>query len=238
MRLLSYNIHKGIGGRDRRYRLARIIDVIAAQNPDILCLQEVDQGARRSRFDDQPALLAEAFFGAGNAYKMNVTLKQGGYGNLLLSRWPLLQSHDIDLQMGWRKKRSAQVVEIASPTGPLVVVNHHLGLAEHERHWQIRTLLDSAPMQALADRPTVVIGDFNDWRNKLHKGLLKEAHFSRVSAPPSRFRSFPAWLPAGSLDKAFIRGDITLIGAHIVRSQLAREASDHLPLVVDISVPG
>ena len=32
MRLLSYNIHKGIGGRDRRYRLARVIEVIEEEN--------------------------------------------------------------------------------------------------------------------------------------------------------------------------------------------------------------
>ena len=30
MRLLSWNIHKGIGGRDRRYALRRIIDCIEA----------------------------------------------------------------------------------------------------------------------------------------------------------------------------------------------------------------
>ena len=35
MRMLSYNIHKGIGGRDRRYRLERIIRVIEDENPDL-----------------------------------------------------------------------------------------------------------------------------------------------------------------------------------------------------------
>ena len=48
MRLLTYNIHKGIGGRDRRYSLERIIDVIEAENPDLICLQEVDRHVRRS----------------------------------------------------------------------------------------------------------------------------------------------------------------------------------------------
>ena len=48
MRLLSYNIHKGIGGRDRRYRLARVIEVIEEENPDLLLLQEVSRDAPRS----------------------------------------------------------------------------------------------------------------------------------------------------------------------------------------------
>ena len=60
MRLLSYNIHKGIGGRDRRYRLERVIQVIQDEDPDLICLQEVDRHLSRSRHDDQPKKLAEA----------------------------------------------------------------------------------------------------------------------------------------------------------------------------------
>ena len=57
----TYNIHKGIGGRDRRYRLERVVEVIAAEQPDVILLQEVDRHVRRSRFDDQPKLLARHF---------------------------------------------------------------------------------------------------------------------------------------------------------------------------------
>src|SRR5665213_1819190 len=58
MKLLTYNIHKGVGA-DRRYRLERVIAVIKAEAPDLICLQEVDRNVRRSRRDDQPALLAD-----------------------------------------------------------------------------------------------------------------------------------------------------------------------------------
>ncbi|MCA9067909.1 MAG: endonuclease/exonuclease/phosphatase family protein, partial [Planctomycetaceae bacterium] len=80
MRLLSYNIHKGIGGRDRRYRLERIIDVIEQENPDLICLQEVDRNVRRSKFHNQPKLLAEYFNATEELYQLNVHLKSGGYG--------------------------------------------------------------------------------------------------------------------------------------------------------------
>src|SRR5206468_2107075 len=46
MRLLTYNIHKGVGGSDRRYRLERAVAVIAAEEPDLVCLQEVDRHVR------------------------------------------------------------------------------------------------------------------------------------------------------------------------------------------------
>ena len=69
MRLLSYNIHKGIGGRDRRYRIERIIRVIEEESPDLVCLQEVDRNVRRSRHDDQPRRFAEAFQAATHLYQ-------------------------------------------------------------------------------------------------------------------------------------------------------------------------
>jgi len=46
-------------------------------------------------------------------------------------------------------------------------------------------------------------------------------------------RSFPAYLAIGSPDKAYYRGDILIRTARIVRTPLAKRASDHLPLVVD-----
>jgi endonuclease/exonuclease/phosphatase family metal-dependent hydrolase len=49
----------------------------------------------------------------------------------------------------------------------------------------------------------------------------------------SQFRSFPAWLPLGALDKAFVRGALAVRQARIVRTSLTRVASDHLPLVID-----
>jgi len=234
VRLLSYNIHKGIGGRDRRYRLERIIAVIEAEEPDIICLQEVDRGVRRSRYEDQPELLAEHFGAAGRAYQLNVTIKNGGYGNLLLSRWPMRACIDLDLKMGWRKARAAQIATLATPLGPLTVVNQHLGLAEHERRWQVARLLDAELLDP--GHPTIVAGDFNDWRNTLAGAAFGPAGFRQVTAPPSRFRSFPAYMPAGSLDKAFVRGEIAVAGARIARSPIARDASDHLPLVVDLRI--
>ena len=63
-----------------------------------------------------------------------------------------------------------------------------------------------------------------------------EHGFAQVTVPPSRFRSFPAYLPMASLDKVYVRGPITIESAHAVRTKLTRRASDHLPVVVDFAV--
>lgn len=247
MRILSYNIHKGIGGRDRRYRLQRILDVIAAENPDVVCLQEVDRNVRRSNFDHQPERIAEAFGAVGRMYQFNVTVQTGGYGNLLLTRSPLLEQHQISLTLRGRKPRGAQIAVLTaslpagwSATGDssaasrIRVVNWHLGLAEKERHWQVRRLLEHHLFRGQAELPTVIIGDYNDWRNTLHRGPFAVHHFQQATTPPSRFRSFPAWMPLGSLDKVFHTPNVVIEHIRLPKTPLTRTASDHLPLVVDL----
>jgi endonuclease/exonuclease/phosphatase family metal-dependent hydrolase len=233
MRLLSYNIHKGIGGRDRRYRLERILAVIEHENPDLICLQEVDRNVRRSRFHNQPQMFAERFNAADFAFQINVHLKTGGYGNLVLSRWPFESRHHVSLRRNNKKPRGAQLVVVRTPEGPLHLVNWHLGLAERERRWQVEHLLKHHLFREAAELPTLIIGDFNDWRNTLNNGLFPGSGFEQITRPISRFRSFPAYMPMGSLDKAYCRGEIQIVEAHVVKTQQAKAASDHLPLVVD-----
>ena len=234
MRLISYNIHKGIGGRDRLYRLSRVLDVIEQENPDLCCLQEVDRGVPRSRYSDQPHLLSDALCAEGCMYQMNVRLKKGGYGNLLLTRWPITERHSISLGLPGKKPRGAQLAIVDSPEGLLRLVNLHLGLGEKERHEQICHLLSHRLFRRTADLPTVIAGDTNDWRNTLAEGSLAERGFSHVTTPISRYRTFPAYLAVGSLDKAYYRGAIRVTHARAVRSKMAKAASDHLPLVVDL----
>ena len=57
LRVLSYNIHKCIGGVDRRYEPTRIAEVIRKLDADILMLQEVDAGVARSKGDQQVEVL-------------------------------------------------------------------------------------------------------------------------------------------------------------------------------------
>lgn len=233
---MTYNIHKGIGGRDRLYRIERIVEAIRHERPDVLCLQEVDRNVRRSSFDDQPGLLAAALEFEYSAYQFNHRVGQGGYGNLVLSRFPVSQRHNLSLRFKGRKNRRAQLLVIETDGGPLRLVNWHLGLSEKERHWQVEKLLQTDRFNRYAGMPTVIAGDCNDWRNTLHRGALAGHDLAQVTAPPSRFRSFPAYMPVGSLDKAFCCNRAIVERAHVVRSQLTAKASDHLPLVIDLKL--
>lgn len=233
MRLVTYNIHKGIGGTDRRYDLDRIIDVLVTLEADFLCLQEVTIDLPRTSRHDQADILAERFQPMFATFQQNVHWKVGGYGNLLLSRWPFQEHHRISLRFEQKKPRGAQLVVVETPSGPLRVTNWHLGLSERERHWQVHRLLSHAVFRATDEHPTLMCGDFNDWRNKLGNALLLAHGFTQATLPAGRFRSFPAAMPVMSLDKLFHCEEIHIESAHLVKTQQARRASDHLPLVVD-----
>ena len=234
MRVISYNIHKGIGGRDRRYRLERIIRVIEEQHPDIICLQEVDRHVARTRHDDQPRKLADAFVRWSISISSTCGVKDGGYGNLVLSRWPFRVASP-----GLAPAQEAQAPRCAAggrrdARGP--ACNWCTGTSawpSASGTGRSRHLLEHALFRESAHLPTLIVGDFNDWRNTLARGPFARHGFVQVTAPRWRFRSFPAYLPVASLDKAFVRGPSTIRHARIVHSRLARDASDHLPLVVD-----
>ena len=104
LRVVTWNIHKGIGGIDRLYRLERVIAALRALSPDLALLQEVSDDFPRSRFHDQAEMLSEALGMRHMAFHPEHRFDMGGYGNAILSRWPLYDVHHIDLTIGRKKK--------------------------------------------------------------------------------------------------------------------------------------
>ncbi len=238
-RLVSYNIHKGIGGVDRRYRPDRIIETLRHYAGDVVLLQEVDDGVPRSRHHRQVDYLGDALEMPHRAYQRNVKLRHGHYGNAILSRWPLHEIHEIDLTIRWKKRRGALVVRLdlseRRAACSLNIVNVHLGLAGFERAIQIRRILADMALERLAEKgPLIVAGDFNDGGDRLGTRWLLPAGFE---AGLGKVRTFPAVLPVRPLDRIFYRGDLRLLRGFAGHTKLARQASDHLPVVAEFELP-
>jgi len=241
LRVITWNIHKGIGGVDRRYRPERIIAVIAHYAPDILLLQEVDEGAERSRSHRQIDLIGDALGLRHRAYGPNVRLRRrpGHYGNATLARWPLREVKNIDLTVRPKKRRGILYtrchVEQGGHTRSLAIFNLHLGLAGFERSIQLRRFLASRPFAVfLARTPILLGGDFNDVWGTLDRRFLVPAGFRRAGKIA---HTYPAFLPVRPLDGLHLRGDLEATRCFRSRMKLAREASDHLPLVADLHLP-
>jgi endonuclease/exonuclease/phosphatase family metal-dependent hydrolase len=242
-KLLTYNIHKCIGGVDRRYDPRRIIDVIAHYEPDLVLLQEVDQYAKRSNGDRQVDLLGEPLGFRHRTYFPNVTLRGGGaYGNAILSRFPLTETTNIDVTIPPKKRRSILHARYrirltgnsGESTRTVHIYNLHLGLSGIERRLQLRKFLESHPFVGLHYRtPIIIAGDFNDVWGTLGKKLLVPAGFNGLRRP---LRTFPAYAPIRALDSLYVRGDVRLVGVQRPRLAVAKRASDHLPLIVELEV--
>jgi endonuclease/exonuclease/phosphatase family metal-dependent hydrolase len=153
-----------------------------------------------------------------------------------LSRHPLTDIHHIDLTIGWRKKRgliSARMhVHSEGHARTVHVFNLHLGLAGSERGLQLSKFLECHPFAGLHHQtPIVLAGDLNDVWGSLGPRFLAPAGFSRAG---SLTNTFPAMFPLRPLDGIFVRGGVEATACSTSRSQLARNASDHLPLVADL----
>ena len=237
--LVTYNIHKGIGGIDRRYRPERIIDALQHHRPDIVLLQEVDDGAARSQHHRQVDLFGDALGLAHRAFQPNVRLRTGTYGNAILSRFPMTGVEHIELTIPLKKRRRALAAHCRleghdGRTHNLLVVNSHLGLAGFERTIQIRRILDfHALAHAHHHTAVVVAGDMNDVWHGLGRRLLEPAGFLPAAGA---IRTFPAAMPMRALDRIYFRGRLLLHGAHASRTAVARRASDHLPLVAEFEM--
>jgi endonuclease/exonuclease/phosphatase family metal-dependent hydrolase len=236
--VVSWNIHKGIGGIDRRYRIDRVISVLAGVAPDIALLQEVTDGLPRAHFHDQAALLAEALDMHHVAFGPQHRFSVGGYGNAILSRFPLSQIEHVDLTIGKRKKRGAIVahtrVDFGEHTRSVALFNLHLGLAGSERDRQLERFLSCGPLARLhAETPVVLAGDFNDLWGSLGPRILQPAGFARVG---TTVNTFPAAVPVRPLDGIFVRGHFRSRTCRSLYDTLTRQASDHLPLVAELDL--
>jgi endonuclease/exonuclease/phosphatase family metal-dependent hydrolase len=242
LRLLSWNIHKCIGGLDRRYDPERVAATIRHYAPDVACLQEVDHQAPRSKRHQQVDVLGEACGYRHRTWFPNVKVRGGGeYGNAILAKHALTSTENIDLTIPPKKRRSVlharYRVRLDHPAaGPVTrtihVFNLHLGLAGYERKRQLAKFLASHPFAGLDHRtPVIVCGDFNDVWGTLGRQLVPSGF--RGATP---IRTFPSWGPVRALDSIYVRGNVRVEHIQAARLDVARRASDHLALVADLIV--
>lgn len=241
LQVLTWNIHKGIG-MDRKFRPDRICEVILHHQPDIVLLQEVDRGVPRSRRLHLDKVIAETADYPYSAWAGNHVLREGSYGNATLSRFSLRRKSNLDLTIGKRKRRGCLYTRIRLPKQfkDLHVFNWHLGLSAQERRQQVSSFLTQGTVENLNKNARVLIGgDTNDWRNLLfHSAGLSEAGFHSWSEGGRRrhIATYPSVAPLGALDKFFWRGPFYHPRVHSSRLQLAKTASDHLPLLVEFDL--
>ncbi len=215
LHVTTFNIHKGFSQFNRRMMVHELRERLRHLNPDIVFLQEV-QGLHLGHAENhhdwpsepQHEFLAEDVWHAA-AYGHNMVYDHGHHGNAILSRFPILHSHNQDVTHLQFEKRGLLHCRIELPGGqPAHCVCVHLSLFGYSRRRQMMALADYLDRMADLDAPLIIAGDFNDWNNRASQHLtqrlgLTEVFSGRNGAP---CRSFPAALPMFRLDRIYVRG--------------------------------
>ena len=228
LRLASYNIHIGVG-RDGLFHPERIEAVVRELDADVIALQEVQLG--EGTFD----MLAHLEEATGYTSLAGPTLTHpthGHYGNAVLSRHPIVGHRRLDLSVPGHEPRGALDATIACGDGvTLRVLATHLGLRPTERRHQVRRLLREVSADTHLG-PTVLLGDLNEWFLWGRPLRWLHRHFERPPAP----NTFPSGWPLIALDRVWVKPRACLRGIDVHHSALARQASDHLPVVAALDL--
>jgi endonuclease/exonuclease/phosphatase family metal-dependent hydrolase len=231
LRIATYNIHR-CRGLDRRTMPARIAEVLREIEADVVALQEVIGAG--------PA-------GAGQAEEIGAAVGMGWvmttvrhlrnhlFGNVVLSRFPIVHHSHYDLSWRTCEPRACQRADLDLGQGrTLHVYNVHLGTAVLERRYQAPRLASFVHDHRVTG-PKIILGDFNEWMRGLATKTLSSLFDSvDIHAHLQRRRTYPGIFPLLHLDHIYYEGHVEIRGVELPRTRKALMASDHLPLVANV----
>jgi endonuclease/exonuclease/phosphatase family metal-dependent hydrolase len=232
LRVASYNIRHG-QGTDNRLDLDRTAALLANLKPDVIGLQEVDNRVNRSKNVDQATFLASRL-GMNHAFGSFMDYQGGKYGLAILSRYPIVNQHEIRLPDG-NEPRVALACEIQLPgekfqTRSVMAVNLHFDWVKDDsfRFAQAEKLLE---FLAELEMPYLLIGDFNDTiESRTLKLLARNA--LEADKPESDQKTFSSTEPRTEIDFIFAspKSSWQLQHCRIFDAPLT---SDHRPVVAE-----
>ena len=218
LRILTYNVRNGQGlDAPEIMDVARIGRIIAAQQPDVVALQELDRKTRRSAGRDILQELAEAT-GMTGTYGQAIVFQDGGYGIGVLSRTPPLRAYQRALPCP-QEARTLLVCEF----GTFVLFCTHLSLNPGSRMAAVEII--NAELEAFT-KPVFLAGDFNAAPDAGDLRALQGA-WRRISPLEP---TFPADRPEIMIDHIFAAHDAQI---EVIETRVIDEpaASDHRPVL-------
>ncbi len=237
-KFMTYNIHFG-QGMDDEINLERIAQNILTDKPDILGLQEVDNGRITTQGIDMALWLANRlkmyyfYFPAENEHTL---------GCALLSKYPITFQKgymipSIDLQ----RVLIHGTIKINS-TLSLDVFVTHLGLIERDEDLTAQVDFVLSKTNATVVNPKILMGDFNLDNNTAEIQTIREVFNDTMDGFDTDPITFPSYnlydVPETSIDYIFATGYSSVIDSYVIRDfnpniddDPAEFGSDHLPVV-------
>ena len=239
-KVLVYNIHAGKDAKGVD-NLAGVAALVRSSGADIVLLQEVDNGTRRSGNVNQPAVLARST-GFHVAFGSALDYDGGKYGVAILSRWPILEDTLFHLPVdppqlrapNSHEPRGALRAIIGSPAGRLAVINTHIDAQASDR-WRKQEADSVVSLVAQARRlaPLVIAGgDMNSTPESAVQANVRAAGLrdSWTECASGDGFTYPDDKPVKRIDYLYLTGSIRCASASVIETRV----SDHRPLLVDI----
>jgi endonuclease/exonuclease/phosphatase family metal-dependent hydrolase len=229
--IMTFNVHHARGPK-RKIDLENVAATISRYHVDIACLQELDNGTRRTGGMHQAAeiaRLADMDFVFGSSRR-----RCGGeFGNAILSRFRIEKSEKRFVsRFSVFQQRSVLAAHVQFNGAGLSVLNTHLGIIGEERARQIRDIMHFAES---LDGHVVLCGDFNTHPKQKLLELIRGDFVEAADEVRARhLRTFHAKLPLIRYDYIFRKRSAPL---RCVSVRVARtDVSDHLPLIAAYSL--
>jgi len=239
--VMSMNVHKGLSPLHRYSTIYQLRQNMRSHHPDLLFLQELQQEhrGRIRRFGQWPLtelthFLSEDFWHHWH-YGKNVEYPAGHHGNAILSKHPLQkgQNYDISAYRFERRGLLHSVTQLEGIQKPIHCFCVHLALFERGRERQLEEIIRY--IEELAQEgPTIVAGDFNDWRNRV-AGPMRAAGFNEVfeTLTGAPAKTFPSVKPILAMDRIYVRG-LKIHSAQILHEWMG--LSDHLGISAELEM--
>ncbi|MFX1297463.1 MAG: endonuclease/exonuclease/phosphatase family protein [Promethearchaeota archaeon] len=240
VKFMTYNIHFGVG-MDDQLDLERIVQNILIEDPDIIGLQEVENGRIISQGVDAAAWIARAL---GMYHYYYPAINEHAFGVALLSRYPILNITTYDLPtIVWERVMLRATIQLNSDFLIDVFVTH-LGLDDDNRTAQVEYILDKTNQ---ITRPKVLMGDFNLWDNTTEIGMITTLGGFNDTAKdynltnPANCDTFHSWpAPYERIDYIFATNFASIVNCTVINDMIPdvhaawEYGSDHLPVVTTI----
>jgi len=234
---MTYNIHFGQGGDDL-LNFERLAQNILVAEPDIIGLQEVENGRMTTQGVDMTFWLAKRL---NMYYYYYPAESEHSFGCALLSKYPITSQRGEQIpSISMRRVYIHCVVRINSSLELDVFVTH-LGTSGENRTRQVNFLVEKIePVFTSSTKPKILMGDFNLRENWTHP------EESTIYPIHSYFNNTGIAVPVDQrarIDHIYASGYQEIVDYYVLRDMLpevdtpAEFGSDHVPTVATLTFP-
>lgn len=214
---------------------------IKRYNPDIILLQEVDMYTDRVSQIDQLQIFKNITGLQYTTFGSNIDFENGGYGNAILSRYPILKSENYINTKCTKENRGFLYVEISVNGKKIEIYNTHFPVKETERISFVKHI--NRIVENKNSIQTIIGGDFNlglipTEKKHVYEVETKET-YEELEELKKNFKdavfkenTYPVDNPEGQLDKIMYNGELTLKSAQ----RLEDKISDHYAVMADFEI--